>query len=62
MPQIWDNKILKCKQARFGAIDQESNYFIEQESHSLLDLFALRSTTELRAINIQESSIADWQK
>lgn len=37
-------------------------YFIEQESHSLLDLFALRPTNELRAINIQESSIADWQK
>lgn len=37
-------------------------YFIEQESYSLLNLFALRPTTELRAINIQESSIADWQK
>ena len=33
-------------------------YFIEQEPHPLLDLFALCTTNELRTINMQESSIA----
>lgn len=37
-------------------------YFIEKEPHPLLELLALQPTTELRSINIQESSIADWQK
>ena len=37
-------------------------YIIETNQHPLLDLFALQPITELRSINIQESSIADWQK